>query len=333
MYTELKTYQFIISMLKKYGIKNMILSAGSRNVPFVHSVEKDSYFNCYSVVDERSAGYFALGMAQETNEPVLISCTASTASCNYYPPVAEAYYQNVPMIILTSDRDPRMLGQREDQMIDQVNMFDRHVKKSVNLPLINCKADEEYCIRLINEAFLELNHNGECGPIHINVPMDSYNKSFTAKSLPDVNVIKRIAVNEKDKWKEKADALLDSRKVMVVCGQKSFIPKGLNKALEEARNAKVIGKSLEAKVKLFAGGELLAFLQENVDNLPAAFIVSQVELAQGEGDYKGEVDGLSISIEKAQGEKCARCWSYSESVGTHAAHPEICDRCAKILGE
>lgn len=233
MYTELKTYQFIISMLKKYGIKNMVLSAGSRNVPFVHSVEKDSYFNCYSVVDERSAGYFALGMAQETNEPVLISCTASTASCNYYPPVAEAYYQNVPMIILTSDRDPRMLGQREDQMIDQVNMFDRHVKKSVNLPLINCKADEEYCIRLINEAFLELNHNGECGPIHINVPMDSYNKSFTAKSLPDVNVIKRIAVNEKDKWKEKADALLDSRKVMVVCGQKSFIPKGLNKALEE----------------------------------------------------------------------------------------------------
>ncbi len=107
----------------------------------------------------------------------------------------------------------------------------------------------------------------------------------------------------------------------------------VNKALEEARNAKVIGKSLEAKVKLFAGGELLAFLQENVDNLPAAFIVSQVELAQGEGDYKGEVDGLSISIEKAQGEKCARCWSYSESVGIHAAHPEICDRCAKILGE
>ena len=107
----------------------------------------------------------------------------------------------------------------------------------------------------------------------------------------------------------------------------------VNKALEEARNAKVIGKSLEAKVKLFATGELLSFLEENAEKLPAAFIVSQVETAAGEGAFKGEVEGLSITVEKAEGEKCARCWSYSTTVGTHAAHPEICDRCAKILGE
>ena len=79
MYTELKTYQLIIALLKKYNIKHCVLSAGSRNVPFVHSVEEDDFFKCYSVVDERSAGYFALGLAQETNEPVVISCTSSTA--------------------------------------------------------------------------------------------------------------------------------------------------------------------------------------------------------------------------------------------------------------
>ena len=132
MYTELKSYQIIIALLKEYGIRKCVLSAGARNVPFVHSVEEDSFFECYSVVDERSAGYFALGLAQQSGEPVVISCTSSTAACNYWPPVAEAYYQNVPLVVLTSDRDPALLGQREDQMIDQVGMYDRHVRKSVN---------------------------------------------------------------------------------------------------------------------------------------------------------------------------------------------------------
>ena len=107
----------------------------------------------------------------------------------------------------------------------------------------------------------------------------------------------------------------------------------VNKVLEEARNAKVIGKSLEAKVVLFATGELLEFLKENQAQLPRAFIVSQVEIEEGTGAFKGETEGLSITVMKAEGEKCARCWSYSTSVGTHAHHPEICDRCAKILGE
>ena len=153
MYTELKTYQIIIALLKKYGITHCVLSAGSRNVPFVHSIEEDPEFHCYSVVDERSAGYFALGLAQELNQPVVISCTSSTATCNYWPPVAEAFYQGVPIVVLTSDRDPEMLGQWEDQMIDQVGMYDRHVRKSVNLPIINNHDDEIYCQRLVNEAW------------------------------------------------------------------------------------------------------------------------------------------------------------------------------------
>ena len=182
MYTEVRSYQIIIDLLKQNGIKNCVLSAGSRNVPFVHSVEEDDFFNCYSVVDERSAGYFALGLAQELNEPVVISCTSSTATCNYWPPVAEAYYQNVPIIVLTSDRDLRRVGQWEDQLIDQVDMYDRHVRKSVNLPVINDKDDEIYCERLVNEALLELNNNGAKGPIHINVPTNFYNVTFNVNT-------------------------------------------------------------------------------------------------------------------------------------------------------
>lgn len=233
MYTELKSYQFIIALLKEYGIKHCVLSAGSRNVPFVHSIEEDPYFTCYSVVDERSAGYFALGLAQELNEPVVISCTSSTATCNYWPPVAEAYYQGVPIVVLTSDRDPQMLGQWEDQMIDQVGMYDRHVRKSVNLPIINNSDDELYCQRLLNEALLELNHHGT-GPVHINIPMKSYNNSFNVKKLPKVTKIDRICIEDsEDKWLSKIEKLKNAQRILVTCGQNSYVSDELKKTIGE----------------------------------------------------------------------------------------------------
>lgn len=233
MYTELKSYQQIIALLKKYNIKNLVLSAGSRNVPFVHSVEKDDFFNCYSVVDERSAGYFAIGLAQESHEPVVLSCTASTASCNYYPAIAEAFYQNVPLIVLTSDRNPVMLGQREDQMIDQVGMFDRHVKKSVNLPIINDEEDEYYCERLLNEALLEMNHHTK-GPVHINIPMKSYNNSFNVKTLPDIKKIERLEPEDtKEDWYNKINLLKNYKSIMVICGQNDFTSTKLKDELTE----------------------------------------------------------------------------------------------------
>ena len=123
MYTPLKSYQVIISLLKQNNIRHLVLSAGTRNIPFVQSVENDSYFDCYSVVDERSAAYMALGMSLRLNEPVVISCTSSTATCNYFPAIAEAFHQGAQLIVLTSDRNPALLNQREDQMFDQVGMY------------------------------------------------------------------------------------------------------------------------------------------------------------------------------------------------------------------
>jgi 2-succinyl-5-enolpyruvyl-6-hydroxy-3-cyclohexene-1-carboxylate synthase len=223
VYTELKSYQIIIALMKKWGIKHCVLSAGSRNVPFVHSVEEDPYFHCYSVVDERSAGYFALGLAQKLNEPVVISCTSSTATCNYWPPVAEAFYQGVPIIVLTSDRNPAMLGQWEDQMIDQVGMYDRHVRKSVNLPIVENKNDEIYCQRLVNEAFLELNHRGS-GPVHINIPMLSYNNSFNVQELPEVTKIDRLCIeDDAAQWDAKIEKLKNAKRILVTCGQNSHV--------------------------------------------------------------------------------------------------------------
>jgi len=232
MYTELKSYQIIIALLKKWGIRHCVLSAGSRNVPFVHSVEEDPYFHCYSVVDERSAAYFALGLAQELNQPVVISCTSSTATCNYWPAIAEAFYLNVPLIVLTSDRNPAMLGQLEDQMIDQVGMYDRHVKKSVNLPFVEDKDDFIFCQRLVNEALLETNHRG-MGPVHINVPMKGYNNSFNIKELPEVTKIERIELKDKkDKWNNKVKKLKKCERILVVVGQNSFVSPELKESIE-----------------------------------------------------------------------------------------------------
>lgn len=232
MYTELKAYQAIIALLKEHGIRHCVLSAGSRNVPFVHSVEEDPWFSCYSVVDERSAGYFALGLAQELGEPVVISCTSSTATCNYWPPVSEAFYQGVPLVVLTSDRDPAMLGQWEDQMIDQVGMYDRHVRKSVNLPIVRDHDDCIYCQRLINEALLELDHHGT-GPVHINVPMRSYNNSFNVRNLPEVTRIRRVELRDEDRvWRSYAERLTRMKRILVVAGQGAGVSSGLDAALE-----------------------------------------------------------------------------------------------------
>ena len=104
-----------------------------------------------------------------------------------------------------------------------------------------------------------------------------------------------------------------------------------NKALELARAEKRIGKSLEAKVVLYAGGQLLDFLKANEGELSAAFIVSQVEIKEGEGPVKGEVEGLSLEVLPADGEKCERCWVFSDTVGGHAAHKTLCARCAGII--
>ena len=233
MYTELKVYQIIIALLKKYGISRCVLSAGTRNVPFVHSVEEDPYFDCYSVVDERSAGYFAMGLSQELHEPVVISCTSSTAACNYYPPVAEAFYQKIPVLILTSDRDPARLHQWEDQMIDQVGMYDRHVVKSVNLPIIHSVDDEIWCRRLVNEALSALYHNGG-GPVQINIPMLSYNSSFTVKELPEISKIERICHETPlCDWNKYAEKLKNAKRILITPGQSSYVSAELKKAMED----------------------------------------------------------------------------------------------------
>lgn len=220
MYTVIKNTQIVIALLKEYDIKHIVISPGTRNGPFVHSVEEDPYFKCYSVVDERSAAFFALGIAKQLGEPVVISCTSSTAACNYYSAVTEAYYSNIPLVILTSDRNPYTRNQLEKQQIEQVNMYGKMCRKCVDLPMkIKDSEDFWYCERLVNEALLELNHHSG-GPIQINLPVYNDMKVYTEKELPKV---KRIFRNEIRRQATKHELgliqkLHNAKRIMLVVG-------------------------------------------------------------------------------------------------------------------
>ena len=101
MISKMENVKILAAMLKAYKIKNVVLSPGNRNLPLVNMLETDSYFKCYSVVDERSAGFFAVGLIERLQEPVAVCCTSGTAVCDYSSAVAEAYYQELPLVVLT----------------------------------------------------------------------------------------------------------------------------------------------------------------------------------------------------------------------------------------
>lgn len=236
MYTKILNVQIIVSLLKQHNIRNLVLSAGTRHVPLAHSVENDDFFHCYSVVDERSAGYFALGLAKELNEPVAIACTSSTATCNYTPPIAEAYYQGVPLLVLTGDRDPYRLDQLEDQMIDQVDMYRNFCKKCVNLPVVHTENDIWYCQRLVNEALLELDHHGK-GPVQINFPINQTIEDIADASVPELpayNKISRVDMSSpNEQWTHYVNELKKKKRIMVLCGSGVPVDDATQSAMNE----------------------------------------------------------------------------------------------------
>jgi len=219
MYSNYKSIQILIALLKEYKIHNIIISPGGSNIPIVHSVENDEFFKCYSVVDERSALYFGMGVAQVENEPVACLCTSGTAVSNYLPGMTEAYYQNVPIIAITADKNPYFTGQIETQKINQKDIFGEVSKKSVDLPLCNTKDEIWYCERLIKEALVASTHHGK-GPVHINLPVVGSYANYDTTVLPNVKPIKIVnCENNEETWKEYLDVFKKSKKILIFVGQ------------------------------------------------------------------------------------------------------------------
>ena len=219
MYSDKKNVLELVALLKAHGITNIVLSPGSRNSPLIQSFATDKDFTCYSVVDERSAGFFTLGIIQATGKPAAVCCTSGTATLNIAPAVAEAYYQELPLLVISADRPLEWIGQMEGQTIHQTGLFGKMVLRSVQLPIVNNNKELWYCNRLINEAIISLD-NGAKGPTHINIPLDEPLFNFTSEELPKTRVIKQSTLNynisEKDRY---AERFQKHSKKMIVVGQ------------------------------------------------------------------------------------------------------------------
>ncbi len=132
-YSTIPVAQSIVAHCKAKGVRNIIISPGSRNAPLIIGFTEDDYFKCFSIVDERSAAFFALGIAQQLRQPVAVVCTSGSALLNYYPAVAEAFYSDIPLVVISADRPSYKIDVGDGQTIRQDDVFHRHIGYSANL--------------------------------------------------------------------------------------------------------------------------------------------------------------------------------------------------------
>ncbi len=179
----------IAHICHKHGIENVILSPGSRSAPLTLSFARHKNLNCKVVADERSAAFIALGIAQQTNKPVVLICTSGSAAYNYAPAIAEAYFQRIPLLVFTADRPPEWIDQFDGQTIRQTNIYGKHVKESYTLPVDLSHQDAVWHTeRTISEA-INLSKTYPAAPVHINAP-------FREPFYPPVRKIDEENVND-----------------------------------------------------------------------------------------------------------------------------------------
>ena len=232
MISEKKHIQQLAALLLKKEITDIVISPGSRNAPMINTFAGLADFSCYNVVDERSAAYFALGLALKKQNPVALVCSSGTATLNYAPAVAEAFYQNIPLILLTADRPDYWIDQLENQCIRQENIYQNFSKKNISLPLGESEKELWYAARQINEC-LNIAVSGSAGPVHINIPLEEPLHTFTEAELPNVKLIESsdtLPVLSDIELSKLAIEIQNSNKILVVAGQQNPNP-GLENSL------------------------------------------------------------------------------------------------------
>lgn len=188
-YSDEKNIQVLIYLLKAHDIRRIIVSPGATNVSFVASIQQDTYFNVYSAYDERSAAYMAVGMAEESGEPVVLSCTGATASRNYTSPLTEAFYKRLPVLAVTSSQASERVYTYFPQLTDRTQQYNDMIVSSTQIPVIRTNEDISYQETAINEAILDL-FGSKRGPVHINL-ITEYSANLNVKELPKYRTIKR----------------------------------------------------------------------------------------------------------------------------------------------
>ena len=219
MYSNKENVNILTSLLLEYGVSDAVVCPGSRNAPIVHNLSVCEAIRCRPVTDERSAAFYALGLAIATRRPTVVCVTSGSALLNVMPAVAEAAYQHVPLVVISADRPQQWIDQLDGQTIPQSDALGRFVRKAVQLPEPHNDEERWLCRRLVNEAI----HIATCrqgAPVHINVPISEPLFEFDTEQLPQLsrfNNIKRAAIN--DASMDMPDAFHDATRPMIVIGQ------------------------------------------------------------------------------------------------------------------
>ena len=219
MYSNKENVNILTSLLLEYGVSDAVVCPGSRNAPIVHNLSVCEAIRCRPVTDERSAAFYALGLAIATRRPTVVCVTSGSALLNVMPAVAEAAYQHVPLIVISADRPQQWIDQLDGQTIPQPDALGRFVRKAVQLPEPHNDEERWLCRRLVNEAM----HLATCrqdAPVHINVPISEPLFEFSTEQLPQLsrfNNIKRAVF--KDASMDMPDAFHEAKRPMIVIGQ------------------------------------------------------------------------------------------------------------------
>lgn len=198
-YSRIPVAQSIVLLCKSKGIEDVVISPGSRNAPLTIGFSHHPDFKTYSIVDERCAAFFALGIAQQTNTPVALVCTSGSALLNYYPAIAEAFYSDIPLVVISADRPIERIDIGDGQTIRQRDVFKNHILYSANLYSELVLEQETTDIKLIQKQRETAKHNEQeinkalneailgSGPVHINVPF--YEPLYNSVAEPSVNPV------------------------------------------------------------------------------------------------------------------------------------------------
>lgn len=221
LYSDKENVNILTALLVAHGVKHAVVCPGSRNAPIVHNLNECPNITCHPVTDERSAGFYALGMAQIISHPVAVCVTSGTALLNLLPATAEAYYQHVPLVVISADRPVMWIDQQDGQTLPQLDALGRFVCKAVSLPEPSTDDERWYCNRLVNEALLCCQRHGG-SPVHLNVPISEPLFTFNVPALPTERVIRQIvATTDVAHCQPLLADVQSAKRLMIVVGQLS----------------------------------------------------------------------------------------------------------------
>ena len=223
MYSNKCNVNILTDLMIQHGINTVVMCPGSRNTPLLNNFNESPNFQCFSVTDERSAGFYALGLAQTPKRKVAVCVTSGSALLNLLPAVAEAFYQRVSFLVISADRPEAWIDQLDGQTLHQPNALKPYVSTSVSLPEPLNSEQEWQCNRLVNEALNRFNAPAAC-PVHINVPISEPLFQFNQAELaPQRKITSYFSFAPNQSGMEQvARLLLQAKRPIVVLGQGNY---------------------------------------------------------------------------------------------------------------